>query len=179
MWQTLLAVVGTVLSLLGTACAVVSYRGTWQEHADGPLLPRIAAWIARVQIRVRKLLRKSPGRVVSVGGVAAAAVSVSGRMTVTGPAIPPDADLNRKVELLIRRVENIEREAADDRSYQAREVAAVRETIDAASSNAARVAAEIETKAKSMVLDSIRLQLLGLGCVGVGTVLLAVAGFVA
>jgi hypothetical protein len=179
MLQTLLTIAGTVLSLLGAACAVVSYRGTWQDHGDGPLFPRVAAWIARVQIRVRRLLHKSPGTVVGVGGVVAAAASASGRMTVTGPAIPPDADLERKVELLIRRVENMEREATDDRSHQAREVAAVREAIDAASSNATRVVAEIEAKTKSMVLDSIRLQLLGLGFVGVGTVFLAVAGFMA
>ncbi len=100
-------------------------------------------------------------------------------MTVTGPAIPSDADLDRKVELLIRRVENIEREAADDRGHHAREVAALRETIDKTSSNAAQMAVGIEAKAKSMVLGSIRLQLFGLGLIGAGTVLLSLAGFVA
>ncbi|HYQ67079.1 hypothetical protein [Actinophytocola sp.] len=41
------------------------------------------------------------------------------------------------------------------------------------------MAAEIEAKAKFMVLGSIRLQLFGLGLVGAGTVLLSLAGFVA
>lgn len=86
----------------------------------------------------------------------AAAVTVSARGTVTGPTIPLDADLDRKVELLVRRVENIERLAADDRSNQAREVLALRKAIDNVSSDAARVAAGIEAKAKSMVLGSLR-----------------------
>jgi len=179
MVQTLLTAAGTALSLVGIACAVVAYRGTWQEHADGPLYPQIAAWLANIRLCVRRIFGRSP-RVVAVAGAAVAAVaSASGRMTVTGPAIPSDADLDRKVELLIRRVENIEREAADDRGHHAREVAALRETIDKTSSNAAQMAVGIEAKAKSMVLGSIRLQLFGLGLIGAGTVLLSLAGFVA
>jgi hypothetical protein len=179
MVQTLLTAAGTVLSLVGIACAVVAYQGTWQEHGDGPLYPRIASWLARARFRVRRIFGRSPGVVVGVGAAVAAAASASGRMTVTGPAIPSDADLDRKVELLIRRVENIEREAADDRSHQAREVMALREEIDKTSSNAAQMAAEIDAKAKFMVLGSIRLQLFGLGLVGAGTVLLSLAGFMA
>lgn len=106
-------------------------------------------------------------------------IAMSARGTVSGPAIPSDASLDRKVELLIQRVKNMEREAANDRSYQARELAALREAIDKTASNASQMAAEIETKTKSMVLDSIRLQLFGLGLIGAGTVLLSLAGFVA
>lgn len=179
MVQTLLTVAGTVLSLVGIACAVVAYQGTWQEHGDGPLYPRIASWRARVRFYVRWILGGPRNVVLGAGVATAAAASVSGRMTVTGPDIPSDADLDRKVELLIRRVENIEREAADDRSHQAREAMALREAIDKTSSNATQMAAEIEAKAKSMVLGSIRLQLFGLGLVGAGTLLLSLAGFMA
>lgn len=179
MVQTLLTVAGTVLSLVGIACAVVAYRGTWQEHGDGPLYPWIAAWPARIRLRVRRILGRSRDVVLGAGVAVAAVASASGRMTVTGPAIPPDTNLDSKVELLIRRVENIEREVADDRSHQAREVMALREAIDKTSLHAAQMAAEIEARARSMVLDSIRLQLFGLGLVGAGTVLLSLAGFVA
>lgn len=179
MVQSLLTVIGTALSLFGTACAAVSFVRTWQGHGDGPLTPQAAAWIVSVRIRVRRLFRRAPGQVTGIGSFVAAAATVSGRMIVTGPAIPPDADMEHKIELLIRRVENLERDAANDRSHQAEEVATVRTAIDTVSSNAARVAAEVEAKAKSMVLDSIRLQLVGLGSVGLGTVLLALAGFMA
>ena len=53
------------------------------------------------------------------------------------------------------------------------------DVFEKTSSNAAQMAAEIEAKAKFMVLGSIRLQLFGLGLVGAGTVLLSLAGFVA
>lgn len=179
MVQTLLTAAGTVLSLVGIACAVAAYQGTWQEHGDGPLYPQITSWLARVRFRVHRIFGRSPGVVVGVGASVAAAASVSGRLTVTGPAIPPDADLDRKVELLIQRVEAIERQAVDDQGHQVREVVALREAIDKSSSDAAQMASETEAKAKSMILDSIRLQLVGLGLVGTGTVLLSLAGFVA
>lgn len=179
MVQTLLTAAGAALSLVGIVCAVVAYRGTWREHADGPLYPRFATWMSRTRRRVRRMFGRPPVTVTGVATAVAGAVTMSARGTVTGPTIPPDADLNSKVELLIRRVENIEREAADDRNYQASEVVALREAIDKTSSNAAQMAAEIEAKAKSMVLGSIRLQLFGLGLVGAGTVLLSLAGFVA
>lgn len=177
MGQTLVTIVGTILSLIGTACAAVAFRGTWRQHGDGPMYPQLATWIGRARLGIRKLLGTQADTVVGMGAAVTATASISARATVTGPAIPPDADTDHKVELLIRRVENLERAAAEDRGYQALEVAAVRQRINSVSSDAVQLAAAIEAKAKSMVLDSVRLQLVGLASVGIGTVLLAASGF--
>lgn len=168
MLPTILTVIGTILSLLGTGCAVVAYRSTWQEHGDGPLLPRVANWMARMQNRIRRFIGKPRTRTIAVGGAISVEAALSARAVVTGPTIPGDAGLDRRVELLILRVENMERQAAEDRSHQARELAAVRDGIDKVSMEATQAAAAVEEKAKAMVLDSVRIQLLGLVLVGVG-----------
>jgi hypothetical protein len=177
MAQTLLTVIGTILSLVGTGCAVVAYRSTWSEHGDGPLLPQVAGWMARAQNRVHQLLGKPRTRVVALSGVAEIGMSGSARLVVSGPAIPDDADIEQQIALLIRRVENLERQATDDRDHATREVRAVRDVIDKTAAEAVQASAQVEAKAKAMVLDSIRIQLVGLGLVGVGTAFLAVAGF--
>jgi hypothetical protein len=95
-------------------------------------------------------------------------------LTVSGPEIDTDLPVEEQVRLLVRRVRNIENQAASDR---ARFSKGLDETAARVDSHAAQLRAAdegIRDLARSIAVSTVKLQLGGLFLVGGGTVLMAV-----
>jgi hypothetical protein len=174
-----LTLVGTLLSLGGVLCAAVAFVKTWQEHGEEPLYPQIARRMRTLRGWVRRVLLRQQPQVVAVTGIGTLGMTGSARGVVSAPPIPDDAELAEKVALLVRHVRHLQAQAETDRQRHDDEVRAIRATLDTVSGRFHDATLAVESKVKSMVLDTIRLQLVGLFLVGVGTILLAVAGLVA
>lgn len=167
---------GLIVTLLGIACGIAALARTWTEHASGPMLPdpKVAGQRAcALATRLLPRLRKRP--VVTGGGRALASVDAIGVGDAVSVRVRPgnNATADELIEHLLRRVDRLENVTDEDRATASAETAAVRADLAFVSERVHEEALRLEALTKSVAVGTVRLQLVGLILIGVGTALMS------
>jgi hypothetical protein len=172
---TLLTWVGLFVTLVGVGCGVIAYRRTWTEHGSGPLWPVVHRGGTLLRHWMMRLLpfRRRRGVTVQAGAALSAEAAMSVRAIKSGLLVPDDAPLDQQIRLLVRRIEHVEYEAAEDRKQHKTDIKAVRADMSNLAMRLRQADRDLEALAKSVAASTVRLQVVGLILVGSGTSLMA------
>lgn len=170
-----LTVIGLAFVTAGIDCGYVAYRRTLADYGGGRVWP----WAYRMRVQglaaARRFFRRRPLVIRDVSGAASLVGGAAGvvRVIHSGLPIPADASVEEQIRLLIRRVEHVEAEAAEDRTQHSEVIGQLRHECSARES-ALRMADEaLNAKATAIAIGTVRLQIAGLTLVGFGTVVMA------
>jgi hypothetical protein len=96
------------------------------------------------------------------------------RSIQSGLPIPANLPLDEQIRLLLRRVDRIEYEAKQDRELHKTVVQQLRSHIGAEINKLHRANQDLRNTTKSIAISTVRLQMIGLILVGLGTLLMAI-----
>jgi hypothetical protein len=173
-----LTLLGLAITLAGIFCGVVAFLATLKAHDPDPLLrwwPRGVEYVRRVAVKISGWFgATTPTRYIYVTeGIQANDEFGVAAVLRSGLPVPPDLPLEEQIRLLVERIEDVEEAAKIDREHRAEELHALRVDLTGRADRLQESDNRILHDARDMVLGTIRLQVLGLGLVGVGTALMA------
>ncbi|MFC6156099.1 hypothetical protein [Kribbella jiaozuonensis] len=156
------AIVGLVLTLIGTVLAVVALVQDWNEHGGGkPLIP--------VAARLWRWLRRTP-RVHSVSADTTASWNVAAATGEVYVSPPSDAGVDVQMRFVRERLIALEARIAKERREVDRRINDVETAGREADARSQTALAEVNDKIREVATGSVRLELWGLGLVGVGSI---------
>ncbi|MBB6569463.1 hypothetical protein HPO96_10640 [Kribbella sandramycini] len=159
-----------MLTLVGTVLAAAALVGDWRAHRGGePLIPlsgRLWRWFKK-----RVLLRKPSVHRVSVGRATSWDVAAA----ATGYSAPPsNAPVDVQMRFVRERLIALERRIGSERQEVDQKIARVQEATQAMNARSESSLNELRETVRDLATGSVRLELLGLILVGVGSVIAAV-----
>jgi hypothetical protein len=172
-----LTLIGLVFALAGILCGVVAFLATLKAHDPDPLLrwwPRAVEHVRRAAVKISGWFGVTPPtRYIHVtDGIHANDEFGVGTVLRSGLPVPSDLPVEQQIRLLVQRIEDAEDAAKIDRERHAEELHALRADLTGRTDRLQESNNRILRDARDMVLGTIRLQILGLGLVGVGTALM-------
>lgn len=167
---------GLLVTLLGIACGGVALRRTWTEHGTGSLLPDArAAGQRAVNLAGRVLPRLRRRQVASSDALLVLASELSATGTATVRVSPREgATADELIAHLFRRVERLENVSDEDRAAANAVSEDLRKELTAVAERVSDESLRLETLTKSVAVGTVRLQLVGLILVGIGTALMSI-----
>jgi hypothetical protein len=171
-----LSVIGLLLNLAGLACALLAFQGTWQQGAQesemGHIWPwwydtRRATWLWVQQHLGRR--RDRTVHLVSAADVAVAA-DIAASVIVTGGPINEGDPLHGQIKAVDHRVELVERALADERTERDRQVNRLSQDTQQHFERLRVGDAEVRKLALGLTLGTVRLQMIGVVLLAVGTI---------
>jgi len=169
--------VGTALNLFGLYCGWRAFVAAWDTYGEGNLWPWLAAAVARARSVLRRLTFRGQrdAHALSVSGAAMSTSSASVRVTAR-MGFPDEASDAERIASLVRAVRGIYDELAEDRSIANRRDMEVSQRLSELSTMIGDESRRLEGLSKEIASGDVRLQLVGLMAIGLGTVLMAIPG---
>lgn len=161
------AIIGLVLTLVGTVLAGWALWQDWRAHSGGkPLIPALAK--ARVWF-VRRVLRRAPQTrtVYGHGSLHAHA----GVLSASGYASPPsNAPVDVQMRFVRERLLALDARIAKERHELGQRLDQVEAAAQKADADTREAIADVEAKVREVATGSVRMELVGLVLVGLGSI---------
>jgi hypothetical protein len=166
---TFCGITGLLLTMIGTVLAAAALLQDWRDHAGGePLVPVLARARQRLARSVRSLLGKTPSAHV-VG--AHAALQANATMTASGYVAPPsNAPVDVQMRFVRERLLALEARIAKERGELNQKIDQVQQDGQAAEARSRNAIADVEAKVREVATGSVRMELVGLVLVGIGSI---------
>lgn len=167
--------VGLLLNVGGVYCALRAYARTFQLHGRTAMFPRLAAvwrWCRGVLAHVLPFLRQDTTVHVVTGeahGSSSLSMRVDGRVVVAD-----DAPLEVQIRALKSAIESLDRGLVAERDARGTALAEVHERVAGLEVRFTDAVERLDAKLYSVGVDSLRLQILGVSMVILGTTVLGV-----
>jgi hypothetical protein len=172
-------VLGIALNVGGACCALLAYGRTFKLHGKTLLFPGLTAFGHRVRgffARFLPFLR----RVVTLHaetGVLPLTGNLSCELKVK-IAIPPDGPIEARVAAITRAVDALQQSLASEREARVASVASVESRLGGLTDRFTQSVDRLDAKVYDVGVRSLKLQIVGVFLVVLGTILLAVASLV-
>lgn len=171
-----LTMIGLAVILIGIGYGVEAYQRAMREYRNEPLFSLLAQVSARVAAHARVvgrwlLRRPTPARTIPVGQAVSVSTVNPARPIKSGLPVPDDLPVEDQIRRLVRRVEQIEHEAAEDRKWYDTQVQHLRAEMREHVGRLSASDRELGSLARSVATDTAKLQAIGLILVFIGTLI--------
>jgi hypothetical protein len=164
-------VLGSALSLIGTAMAGWALLADWREHAGGAPLIR---WWPRAVKKLKYLLRRRRMSATVMGGAVDAVIMADGVVAELRPGIPDGASVEDQLRVIQMQFRHLEEKIDRDRREAERQGEAMTAELTRVADESRKAAQELRESLRSAVTGRLRTELWGLVLVGLGTIAAAV-----
>ena len=163
------AFIGLLLNVAGVTLAGWALGQDYRKHADQPMLPKVAAAKRWFLVKVLRQTRS----VTIPGGKATGTVTFTG--SGTGFATPAaDAPVDHQIAYLRDQVLKLHNRISEQRSEITEEINTVRQSVTDAARDAHEAVASVRDMARDIATGTVKIQMLGLLLVGLGSAVAAV-----
>lgn len=177
-WTLAFLVAGTLLSVAGIILGGIALARAWAEHGDGPLSPKLYRAIQAIRATLARLAfwRKPPKIAAASTGVSVAVgVSAEGFARV---GFQDGLSQDERLERLEQAVRGVYAELTSIRNASKRTGKQLTSRLADLETRLHSEGDRLEALTRGIASADVRIQLVGLVCIGVGTVLLAVPSVV-
>jgi hypothetical protein len=153
--------------MVGTVLAGWALVGDWRDHGGGepliPILARVWTWFSRHVLRRLPVVHTVSGQLNATGVFTASA---------TGYASPPsNAPVDEQMRFVRERLLALESRIGTERQEVNQKIDRIQADGQAADARLHATMEELQTKVREVATGSVRLELLGLVLVGIGSII--------
>lgn len=177
MWH-LAYILGFLLNIGGICCALVAYARTFRLHGKTELFPRLTTLGRRFRgflARLAPFLRRDTAKTPATGELIATGENVEVQLQAS-LAIPDDAPISVQIKAISIALNSLRERIDAERQARLDMIARLDARLGGLSGRFVAAVDRLDAKLYDVGVDSLRLQILGVALVMVGTTLLAILG---
>lgn len=174
--KVLLTVIGLISTLAGILLAVCAYARTWRDFKQVPMFHEVVDMMRQVRRLVQRIqFWKKPKAVTAhvSANLSCLRAHLKGRVIMPPPTVPEDASVEDAIMLLAVGIDHLAANAIGDRDENRESVRQLETKLMEVTEKLRDADTQHRETAVTLATSTVRLQVLGLGLVGIGSVLLS------